>query len=472
MMGGADAFVRVAAIGAFVAAGLGSAGASPSRRQPRPSSAPTVLVQIPSRVAGGPGIRAAVFVPHRARYAEGAPVVVVVSGGVQPGGPVGRPEVVGQGFVEITFGFPTEGGYDWRGPRSLQALADVIRFARGKARDTQGRTLAELCAPIKPLASNVGLLGMSNGGNAAIVAMALHGREFANLAFYVSMESPVGEGAVSAELGGFGARLNPAYDPESGRLDLSGLAWSDATPVAAVARGGSAGPMGALFFDMDRDGRYDAARDYPANALVADLGDGLRAWYSPRLLREAGRRALIPARRPTHVPTLAEAEEFWRYRDAGASIGQAVRNCPNLAVIVYAGERDHVQVAPGHPHIVAQVEGFRKARAKFVRLNPDSGYVRSMLAYGPPMRPGAVPRFSDNDAGRSYDGRTIRAALEPAGLPISLYVRAALCEVADRTQAGRWDRNLDELLYPPTAETRPPGLPPAFGNPRGRGWGR
>ncbi|MBM3496870.1 MAG: hypothetical protein FJX72_21500, partial [Armatimonadetes bacterium] len=290
---------------ALVAA-LAPAAASAQGVLRRPEGPPMqagVLTTVPSKAAGSYGVAVRVFAPSRARFSAGAPVVVHVAGGVQAGGPNGRPDMQAHGFVEVFFGFPTDGGYDCRGPRSIRALADVIRFASGRASDVRGNSIADLTAPIKPLAQNCGLLGSSNGGNASIMAMALHGSEFADLAFYVSMESPIGEGAVAAELGGFGSPVNPAYDPASGRLDVGRLAWADDLPIGSFPRTGASGLKGALYFDMDGNGRHDPIADYPANAMVADIGGGTRAWYSPRLLREAERRSLLPRPRPTHVPT-------------------------------------------------------------------------------------------------------------------------------------------------------------------------
>ena len=138
--------------------------------------------------------------------------------------------------------------------------------------------------------------------------------------------------------------MNPAYDPKTGALDLSKLAWS-----ADISPGLMRKPMlvntrdlhGAFFFDLDGDGRFSETKDFPVNGFVGDAGGGVKAWYSPRIIAEAEQRKLIPGQRPRHVPTLAEAQEFWRYRDAAPSIAQAVRNCTKLAVIVYSNERDH-----------------------------------------------------------------------------------------------------------------------------------
>jgi hypothetical protein len=279
--------------------------------------------------------------------------------------------------------------------------------------------------------------------------MALFGQEFPDLAFYASMESPYGEGNVNIELGGRDQGVNPAYNPQTGELDLTKLAWSDELAPGPPQRwqAGGSGLKGALFFDLNGDGRFSQERDFPANVFIQDLGQGPRAWYTPRLIGEAESRKLFKPARPDHIPTLAESTEYWRWRDAAGSIGEAVRNCPGVAVIVYANERDHVQVAPDHPHILTQVEGFREAGAKFVRLNPDRAYVERILRNGPALNRTQRP-FPDNDAGKSWSRANIREGLEPDAFPMGPYMQAAVCELADRVQSGRWSKNLDAVLYP------------------------
>ena len=419
---------------------------------------PGILTHIPSTAGGEQGIAVGVLPPLRPRYVDGAPVVIHVPGGVTMGGTEGRPEYAGLGFVEIRFAFPgggrgegsSGGTYDYRGPNCIRALADVIRFATGRLADQQGRKLQELVPGATALAQNVGLVGSSHGGNACGVTMATHGEEFADLAFYASMESPYGEGNVNIELGGRDQGVNPAYDAETGTLDLSKLAWSADLPPGPPRRwqGEGAGVRGALFFDLNGDGRFSESDDYPANAFVQDLGQGPKAWYTPRLIREAERRKLYGDQRPAHVPSLAESTEYWRWRDAAGSIAGAVRKCPKVAIIVYANERDHVQVAPDHPHILAQVEGFRQAGAKFVRLNPDRAYVERVLASGGPPFLQRPRTFPDNEAGSVWNRGNIRRGLEPADLPMQPYMQAAVCELADRVQAGNWANNLDAVLYP------------------------
>jgi len=432
-----------------------------TQRRPGPLIGPEppnrVFVRIPSGAAGSEGIAASLLLPPRPRFSNGAPVVIQVAGGVQPGSARARPEYVGHGFVEIHFAFPgggvgeerSGGTYDFRGPNCIRALADVIRFATGQLADSHGRRISELTRGIPVLTNNMGLVGSSHGGNTCGLAMALHGQEFTNLAWYASMESPYGEGAANVELGGHETGLNPAYNPLTGALDLSKLAWA-----AELSPGLFGKPMlvdtrqlrGAFFFDLDSDAQFSSRRDFPANCFVGDAGRGVKAWYSVRLLAEAERRRLIPKPRPAHVPTLEEAKEFWRYRDAAPSIPDAVRNCPNLAVIVYANQRDHVQADPAHTHILVQVEGFRKAGARFVRLNPDRAYVDRIAPATLQLAERGL--LADNPAGKPWTRSNITEGLEPTVLPAGPCMQAAVCELADRTQAGVWSSNLDTVLFP------------------------
>jgi hypothetical protein len=263
------------------------------------------------------------------------------------------------------------------------------------------------------------------------------------------------------ELGGRDSGLNPAYDPKTGVLDLSRLAWSSDLSPGMLGKQmpvPTRGLKGAFFFDLDGDGKFSAVNDFPANCFVGDDGTQVKAWYSPRILEEAERRHLVGGQQPSHIPSVEEARAFWRYRDAAPSIAEAVRNCTNLAVIVYANERDHVQAAPDHGHILIQVEGFRLAKARFVRLNPERSYVERIVASRPRLGSGfsadparaqdASNRFPDNPAGKAFDRGNIASALEPARFPLGLFMQAAVCELADRTQANQWAVNLDGVLYP------------------------
>jgi len=162
--------------------------------------------------------------------------------------------------------------------------------------------------------------------------MGLWGQQFPELAWYVSMESPYGEGAVGAELGARRQRLNPAYDPETGVLDLSKLAFDPHLEIRPFGAGRITDPSspslyGGLFFDTDGDGKCQSEGDYPLHPPVFDLGHGPKSWYSLRLIREAEKRGLFGGQRPTHMPTVEEAVEFWRWP---ANVGWS-RSCSSPA---------------------------------------------------------------------------------------------------------------------------------------------
>jgi len=409
-----------------------------------------ILTHIPSRAGGEKGIAVRVVSPEKPRYNSGAPVAIAVAGGHSAGNASGRLNVASCGFIEVYFAFPgggqgqaqSGGTYDYRGPNCILALRDVILFAMGKIADKQGHKIQDLAGNIPVLTSNVGLHGGSHGGNACGAVMGLYGKEFPQLAWYASWESPYGE--ISFELA---RRLNPTYDPQTSELDLSKLAYDPDIEVLSTwnrRRNQEQTPVfrGSLFFDLDGDGRYNAQTDYIQEASIFDAGRGPRQWYSVRMIREAEKRNLFGDKRAAHIPTLKEAIEFWRYCEASGLVPDAVRNIPNLAVIVEARETDHVQVTPDHAHIRIQVNGFQKAGARFIRLNPDRAYVEWLLDK-------SIPGLPDNDAGLQYNWQTILSAVCPDELADGqLLSQAAICELADRVQAGNFEPNLDSVLFP------------------------
>ncbi len=435
-----------------------------------------IVTHIPSSAGGAEGIAVSLIAPKKPRYPAGAPVAISVAGGHGAGNVSSRMNVAGCGFVEMGFAFPSGGQgdaksggtYDFRGPKSVEALRDVILFALGRKADTQGQTIQDILGDTRVLTSNVGIHGGSHGGNACGAVMGLWGQQFPELAWYVSMESPYGEGIAGAELGARRGRLCPAYDPDTGVLDVAKLAFDrhlELRPFGAGRFGDSSLPalIGSLFFDMDGDGKCDSADDYRLQPLVFDLGTGRKSWYSVRLMQEAEKRGLFSKPRPAHIPSLDETIEFWRYRDATGLLADALRKVPKLSVIVVAGETDHVQIAPDHPHIRIQVNAFQKAGAQLIRLNPDRVYVEWLFDRN-------LPDVPDNNAALQYTPKTIGPALCPdRAVPKQLLSPAAMCELADRVQAGNFEANLNRVLFPDAPKTSgPPNRRPPFQRDPGR----
>jgi len=338
----------------------------------------------------------------------------------------------------------------------------VIRYALGEKADQTGRTIHETVGDVAR--DNVGLIGLSHGGNTCGVVMGMHGEALPDLAFYISHESPYGEGNVGVELGGrHTGRVNPAYDPDTGTLDLSKLDYGPELAVPSPRRPPRWDDnytilRGSLFFDVDNDSQFNADKDFQPMPFQCDLGDGRKIWYSCRLLREAESRGLWAGARSAHIPSVEEAAEFWRYRDGAPHVADAVRKIPQLAVLVVARQTDHVQLAPDHPHVLRQVNAFQEAGAKLIRLNPDRAYVEWVTGR-------TDEALVDNDANQTYDAERIAGALEPdRAAPTGALLAAAACELADRVQAGNFEPNLGSVLFPdapralvgPPAGRRPP----------------
>ncbi|MDZ7367155.1 MAG: T9SS type A sorting domain-containing protein [candidate division KSB1 bacterium] len=426
--------------------------------------------RLSSEAAGSEGVFVRINRPATARHGTiGAPVVIHVAGGFGSNGlTVANPPWSLPDCIEIRFNFPGGGSgatlsggvYDDRGPNCLKALREVIRFALGTTADVNGKKLSQLVNPIVPLASNVGLVGWSNGGNATLAVAGVHGSEIAGLAWIANWESPVGDGMANAECGahprpGGGVQnpeVNPAYNPGTGEFDLTVLAYSDTVNIAAQ------GPAlrGGLYFDSNRNGVPDWGSDFILHPHRWSVDNVTKVYYSNRIIKAASAGNLLPTPMPSHIAGVAETAEFWHWRNGENWFADAVKHNPQLMFLVEASASDHVQSAPDHPHVLIQYEGMRLAGARFVRLNPDRAYVENVLGR-------SAATAADNDAFTPFDHLSIRNALEPAGaggVPTNAGVAAAIYELADRTQYGNLSPQLGGVLT--SVKEREAALPAAF----------
>lgn len=406
-------------------------------------------VRIPSEAAGSEGLAVKVNIPAYSRYADGAPVVVVAPGGFDGEGiDASISGLADQGFIQISFNFPgsgegadlSGGSYDSRGPDSVKALRDVLLFALGKGKDENGRTLADITGPdIRPLYDNVGIAGLSNGGNISLAAAGIYNSRLSAIAWFVNWESPVGDGMPDAEAGSFNGRtfgnppFNPAYDPDTGRWSLNLLRYDSGLNVNIGNSVHVSGTMeGGFYFDINHNSRLDMGEDFMLlPLLLADTeGSGVHAFYSERVVDYAWSNGLYPDDMPEHLVTPSLNSECWYWRNGEKWIDEIVGGNPNTRFVVIATEKDHVQTAADHPHILIQYQDFIQAGAQTVRLNPDSSYIDLFMS-GPPDS-----AMSDNPAGAEFDHLTIRDALEPDAVSLDGSVIAACCEMADRTRAS------------------------------------
>jgi hypothetical protein len=340
---------------------------------------------------------------ENARYHEGAPVVVEVAGGHTAGW---IPEdatrsYVREGFVGVFFVFPggeTEDGrhsggvFDYRGPHCARALADVIRFAQGKApaRRESGQevTLRELVG-YSVVTDEVGVVAQSNGGNVTIIALDEHGDELSGLAYYVGWETPVGDQVVTFELSNLNA-INPAYTLESCSVsgcdvDYASVKLDSTRPesikdwayLPEVTGAPTLSAYGTLFFDADGDGHFDQD-EYKSTVRAARLtDDGALIGFVSNEMRGALADLGINAE---FLASTEDTLAFWTARDPGTGdhYQGVVNKLPALAVTVIGSVRDHGQAKlTDHALAWMQYQGWYEAGAGFLRFNPDDAYLVS-----------------------------------------------------------------------------------------------
>lgn len=423
-----------------------------------------IMTHIPSETADPFGLAVQITLPKAKHFAAGAPVVVFVPGGFDSNGlPDSGINLDDLGFIKIAFSWPGRGNialdqksggvYDTRGLVCLKALRDVVLFAMNKKADKTGKKLSDWSGSIAPNPANVGMAGLSNGGNATLACAGIFADTLSSLAWIVNWESPVGDGMPGTEAGmvksgegGDGAsnpKYNPAYDDSTGNWDLSTLAYSDTVNInkghitipGATLRGG-------LYFDINRNGVPTWGTDFIVMPVsVVALKDTM-VYYSDRLRKEADNRRLFPAKLPKHIPTAQATQDFWNYRNGEKWIPSILQKIRNLMFIVVAFETDHVQSAPDHPHVLIQYEGFRGGGGRFVRLNPDKAYVETLMAK-------SVSGVPDNNAFKLFDHLTIRGSFlpnAPAGVPLNIGVAAAVWELADRIATSNLNPQLSDVI--------------------------
>ena len=156
---------------------------------------------MPSEACPGDGVAVNFIYPKKARYKDGAPIAVVIPGGIGPDGLNFEMHASQTGIIEVRFAFPgggtarfgSQGTFDNRGDLSLTALKDVILFAGGKKADYKGRSVKDLLKDVvKAQPENIGLVGWDIGGNQALVVLGKNPEELSFVKWLVFYESPVG----------------------------------------------------------------------------------------------------------------------------------------------------------------------------------------------------------------------------------------------------------------------------------------
>jgi hypothetical protein len=246
----------------------------------------SVSIYLPSDSAPGKGLAVNIIYPKTPRYADGAPIVVVAPGGSGPDGLGFEIHAAQVGFVEVRFAFPggghgkftSSGIYDYRGVESQKALRDVLLFAAGKQRDSEGKQISDLL-PGKVSRDNIGVVGWSNGGNIALVTMYKYADQLQFINWIAFYESPLGSLFFPPNLGGERDLVrNKHYRPGSCAtgdclVNYVGLAYDPfivRTPGEHKKKGEAEIP-GVLYFDENHNGKWDESIEF-AFTYACDVG--------------------------------------------------------------------------------------------------------------------------------------------------------------------------------------------------------
>ncbi len=315
-------------------------------------------------------------------------MVIFVPGGDEPG--TLEPALsLAQDTIRILFpggrdpmtGRESDGVYEHRGPASIAALRDVIRFAAGQLTTTEGQTIDDLLA-VPVLHDNIGLLGASNGGNIVVAVAAYHGHALrGHLRYIVQWESPVSSQMATVDLGG--VRLD-CPQGKRGRLDAinpryQGYGFPDVDVDYSQIAYDPTDPRHLVFLDGNGDGHYTTVIDPATGCRTPDLNhDGTleldedwplnghrvkgKTYYS-RPAVQALEDAHLFTTWPETLATPDEAVAYWTPREAVRLYKDALTALPDLEGMVLASTQDHVQAAVDHPHIRQALDGWCAAMA-------------------------------------------------------------------------------------------------------------
>jgi len=420
-----------------------------------------VDVDLPSASTGSPdgtlAVRIQAPVPGAARYSDGAPLTVWVSGGYDCYDLGHGLPTQADDLIVLTFEFPgctdtatgrhSEGTYDFRGEDTILSLADVVRYAAGELVDSLERPIDQV-VPVSVLHDNVGLIGSSNGGNLIVAAPALEGTGLSgHLRYLVQWETPVSSQAATRDLGRvwmkpFSAQGDffnwryQGYDWLVFPVDYSDLHYNAAEPFYQVfhERSGDGAyttipdelnPLAPPSPDLNGDGDLDEedAEDFPLDTYP----DASKVYYSRAATCALEQYDVFGGSWPPEVGTPSEAGAYWDMRESVRLYGQAMMNIPDLEGMVLASVRDHVQSAPGKPHIRQAFEGWNSVGA-WVQINPSPGY---LLQVDPSLNPADLPDNAPNTS--PVDWADPQSYCVPESIQDDgIYQLAAIWQMADR----------------------------------------
>ena len=418
----------------------------------------TIDLRLPSESTDGGTLAVRLYIPENPRYEEGAPVIIWVPGGYEMKGinhdlPPTADDVIVATFIfpgatDEWSGFSSDGDYDWRGENCIRAMADVILFAAGELKDSEGKTIDDL-SPVPVIHDNIGAIGSSNGGNLPVAAAALHGHEFDQyLRYIIQWETPVSSQVANRDFGRVwvkeGGPKNDYFNLRYagyGDLELASD-YSDLTydptqewhPVFHDGDGNGTYSTSSYMQlpiqgpDKNMDGIMSLNEDFPLDGYQG--GEDGELWFFSRPVTQAMSDENIFAGYgwPDDIATPNQANAYWDIRESVYMYDQAVASVPGLEAMVLAGLVDHVQTNPEKPHLRQAFEGWMDNGVSWVQINPNPEY---MLEAYPGYRK-YRDQLPDNTPNRAPDDWTNAQTYFPEVIETAAYQLAGVYQMMDR----------------------------------------
>lgn len=360
-------------------------------------------IQIPSESTGLNGnIAVRVISPSSGmeRFDDGAPVIIFLPGGYEIKGVNTDFPDSADDIIIVSFVFPgghdsfsnlsSNGVYDYRGENCIKALRDVILFCAGEKFDSDDRSIDEII-PASILHDNIGLIGVSNGGNLPVAVAAEYGNVLKDhLKYIIQWETPVNSQIACRDLGCVilnwtlvvrGNYENPYY--EGYHFPFLNVNYSNIRYKEDLGRF-------QIFHDGNKDDKYTTRKDNRGVQTpdvnkndVIDIGedfplsnytDGKKYIYSRAVTKNLANNGVFNGIWPQHIANVSETDDFWDLRESIVLYENAVDAIPDIEAMILCSIEDHVQIETSKPHIRLAFEGWKNAGISWVKINPDKPF--------------------------------------------------------------------------------------------------
>lgn len=398
------------------------------------------------------------------RY-NGAPIIIIGEGGYGSDGIINKKMPHLNDMIVVTFIYPggenlqqkrhSDGVYDYRGKKSIEALRDVILYCAGELRDNNGKYIDDL-VDYPVLHDNIGFIGFSFGGNIGIAVAALHKEVALYLTYVIQWETPVSSQIATRDLGKLlfqplekgatiqGDYFNPRYKGYGSHIievDYSDITYDPQSLYPLFLDGNDDGVyttiMGSYYTyptpDINDNNILELTEDWGLDTYPYDTYDinGKVVYSRPVTHALEEYNVFLSSLWPEKIATVKEADAYWDIRESVRLYKKALTNIPGLEGMFLLSVDDHVQSDPYKSHAHQAFDGWTLYSTWF-QINPDPAYIYEVdpllsTIFIPYTEPHTAPHWEDST---SY--------CMPEKVPDEVYSIAAVHQMADRVQSHNY----------------------------------